>query len=173
MTTKTVGSKYEATRDLDIAAVAKLVRADIKSAVASGALPAGKYGVRIERYSMGRSINIRVSDVAGLDVFDREQLIATERAECDVRTDFSPAAKGVLAQVSHIADAYNRRESDWSADYSNVRFHLSVDFDSAWERDRREAERFIARGFVVSDEMFPAASVSTQESWLESMGTAS
>ncbi len=33
------GSKYDATRDLDIKEVAKLVRADIKQAIKSGRLP--------------------------------------------------------------------------------------------------------------------------------------
>lgn len=170
-TTRVVGSKFEATRDLDIAAVAKLVRADIKAAVVAGALPEGKYSVTIERYSMGRSITVRLSSFPGIDIFDRGQMIASERGE-GVRVGFSSAAKGIIAQVEAIAEAYNRRETDWASDYSNVRFHLTVDIDSTWRDACERIERLIARGFAVSEELFPTPAVSPQESWLEYVGGA-
>lgn len=56
----TIGSKFISGRDL--AAIAKLVRADIKAAIAIGDLPAAlKTTVQISRYSMGQSIDVRVT----------------------------------------------------------------------------------------------------------------
>ena len=43
--------------------IAKLVRADLKALVASGDLPAAKFGVTISRYSGGRSLSVKVSEV--------------------------------------------------------------------------------------------------------------
>lgn len=49
----TIGAKYWETRDLDIAEVAKLLRAEIKESVRSGSLPKQKYSVKIGRGGRG------------------------------------------------------------------------------------------------------------------------
>ncbi len=93
------GSKYEQTKDLDIVAIAKLLRQDIKASVKEGRLPAVKYGVRIERYSMGQSIHISV----GQELTDE-----------------------VKAAVRDLADAYNYDRSDPQSDYFCVRFYVHI-----------------------------------------------
>lgn len=161
--TKMIGTRFEATRTLDVAAVAKLVRADIKAAVGAGELPAGTYSVRIERYSMGQAINVWLSDLAGFGVkgtrvFDVEAMRRAARGE-DVRLVKSDEMRAVLRKVEAIGEAYNRTEIDANADYHNVRFHLSVDVEMTWELARRAEERLAERE-------------TAQESWLAWLGAA-
>lgn len=122
-----VGEKYQP--GLDVADIAKLVRADIKTAIAAGELPQGmKVSVTIERYSMGRSLNVRVTACPGPIV------------EWSTRTEFSHPVRGVYFTASvvvwldclqAIVRAYSRREVDSQTDYYNVNF--SDDVAVAWE----------------------------------------
>ena len=82
----TVGTKYA--RDADIATIAVDVRGDIKRAIADGALPAGKYSVRIRRYSMAQSLDI----TAAIPGVTR----ATNRVE----------AESIVLMLKHIAAMY-------------------------------------------------------------------
>ncbi len=102
---KTVGAKYETTKDLDIAEIAKLVRKDLKEAY-----PRYKFSVRIDRYSMGQSLDVVVSN-----------------------TDLvrhSDAADKLQHEVKEIVNAYNFDDSDSMTDYFHVAFYSGVRVES-------------------------------------------
>lgn len=122
--TTTVGSKYQATKDMDIAEVAKLVRADIKAAIKAGQLAAGKYGVTIERFSMGQALNVKVA-IPGLVDRCPERMAALDRGE-PVRTTRTDAAEAVIAMIEGILGAYNRAEDHGQSDYHHTRFYAHV-----------------------------------------------
>lgn len=141
------GSKYDATRGLDIKEIAKLVRADIKQAIKSGRLPKGtKTGVKIDRYSMGCSLNISIKSIPGT-IFNPNYVAATQsftdyhndEASEVRRTEgqYTQDVDSALKTLETIAHAYDRNNSDSMSDYSDVRFHLSVELDY----DFREAAK--------------------------------
>lgn len=119
------GSKYEATRDLDVAEVAKLIRKDLKNLQARGELPGHlKFRVTISRYSMGRSITITID--GGLwptyrgDVLDARRTAGIPRPWlCEEARDVEEKCEAVLAD-------YNRDDSDSMTDYYAVKFAAHV-----------------------------------------------
>lgn len=54
------GAKYDSS--LNVVEIAKRIRADIKAAITAGTIPAIKTSVRISRYSMGRSIDVTITE---------------------------------------------------------------------------------------------------------------
>jgi|SRR6185437_2116435 len=98
MTYHTIGAKYEQTKNMDIAEIAKLIRQDIKQKHPAAA----KSSVRIERFSNGRSIDVVVK---GINAIHAEQ---------------------VKQDVEDIVAAYNFDDSDAMSDYFHVRFYSSV-----------------------------------------------
>lgn len=128
------GSKYE--RGVDVAEIAKRVRADIKAAVKAESLPAAKYGVRIARFSGGQSLTITASSLP-FEVSNEAYVLADHS---DPRNDrinrLSDAAKAVERALESIGAAYNFDGSDSQSDYFNVNFYLHIDLahDEAAER---------------------------------------
>ena len=125
------GSKYD--RNLDITTIAKLVRKDIRAAVKAGALPFGlKCSVRIQRYSGGQSIRVKVT--AGGEGF-RVQTV--EFLRHDITTPIShfrgerltSEALSTQRTIEGILRAYNFDGSDSQSDYFHVNFYGSVAFD--------------------------------------------
>jgi hypothetical protein len=172
---KTVGPKYEATKTLDLAEIAKLVRADIKEAVRQRALPPAKYTVRIERYSMGQSVNVSVSNVEKPGF-----VLANEhRVRWDLENPYAGLcgapeaafflysfdAREILRAIEEeIVFAYNYKQSD----SYNCRFHASVTFESEWSSELLEKHRTAIRNEKTSK---PANdTTNTQELYLASMG---
>jgi hypothetical protein len=102
---KTVGTKYETTKDLDVAEIAKLVRKDLKQAY-----PKYKFSVRIDRYSMGQSLGVVASN-SGLSTH-------------------SDAANELERKIKEIVDAYNFDDSDSMSDYFHVAFYSGVRVES-------------------------------------------
>ena len=88
------GPKYELTKDLDVAEIAKLLRKDIK-----GRFPSIKSSVRIDRYSMGQSINVYLSEFGKLE------------------------PHVVKSVVQDLMNCYNFDDSDPMTDYFRVRFY--------------------------------------------------
>ncbi len=126
--TKPIGAKYDRSRD--VAAVAKLVRLDIAAAITVGALPVGlKCSVKIERYSLGSTIRVTVTDAPGV-VF-----LSVKRVRHDVATNYgwttdpilSPVGAGIVATLEAIVGAYNRDDSGSLNGYSKA-FGQSVGF---------------------------------------------
>lgn len=91
------GAKYD--QNLSIVEIAKRVRKDLKAAY-----PKTKFGVTIQRYAGGRSLNVKVK--------------ATEGLVC-------------RHKVEEIVDAYNFDKSDMMTDYYHVNYssHVDIPFD--------------------------------------------
>lgn len=106
----TVGSKYEATKRLDIKEVAKLVRADIKQAIKDDVLPKGKFRVNIRRYTGGQSMDIFIP-----------------KEHCGPYPDGKLHKGRRIAGVLYdIGNAYNYDDSDPMSDYHCAKFILFV-----------------------------------------------
>ncbi len=137
MTTTTIGTKYDATRNLDIAAVAKLVREDIKQ-LAAEQFPGLKASVTISRYSMGQSLSVRITAAPAniLNPLHVQHFATTWEIPEDAatRVRYTAEGKAMIQALDLLVDAYNRRETDFHTDYNNSRFHASVDVCGKFER---------------------------------------
>lgn len=124
------GAKYE--KGLQVVEIAKRIRADIKAAIASGELPAIKTSVRISRYSMGRSIDVTITE-APFAVINPEWVQARNEGvsvwELDNIEKFTAEANRVFDVVKNIRAAYNYDRSDSMTDYYDVNFGGGVSFD--------------------------------------------
>jgi hypothetical protein len=133
---RSYGAKYDHTGRMDIADIAKLVRADIKLArkIAQqtaepgslaivdtlGNAPAQiKFGVRVSRFSGGCALDITIKNIP--DNWWVERNNGRERGKFG-----SPALKAVAAELRQIMDAYNHNGSDLLTDYFDVRFYGHV-----------------------------------------------
>ncbi len=179
--TTTTGTKYAATKDLDIAAIAVLVRAEIKAAVASGKLPAGKYSAKISRYSMGRSLTVTYDlsghPGGGFQLHNPVRLAwqmanphaSFGQAPAAAMMRLSPGALAVEATLQGMLDAYNHEVSEPESDYRNTKFFAHVSAESAWSsrrwtieseriaeaaQDAARLEALAARGHAVAVELF-------------------
>lgn len=142
MTTTNYGEKYAATKDLTRVEIAKLIRADIKAAVAVGSLPKAKYSVTCERFSGGGSIDITVAKVEGISVHNAERLLFEhDHPHAYCRLDrFSVEMAGAIAKLERIHADYNYDGSDIQSDYFNVRYYGRVTV----EGDECEAAELVA-----------------------------
>lgn len=125
------GAKYDA--NMDVVEIAKRLRSEIKEEVKAGRLPKGKYSVRIDRYSMGQSIDINIMDVEGPILNpDHDRMSADE----EKRRYYVPKIHEALAKLEGMLQAYNRDNSDTMTDYFDVKFygHAKVH----WELEARE-----------------------------------
>lgn len=138
-----VGSKYKS--GLDITEIAKLVRADIKAAIAEGSLPKLKTSVRISRYSGGQSLDVCVTDCS-VDVIN-DAYVAFE-LEHGINV-YNPerwntqVGKNIDSRLRSIVEQYNYDRSDAQTDYFDVNFYSEVSWDWKWKQgkllDKREA----------------------------------
>jgi len=131
------GARYEATKSLSLAAINRLIRADIKALVESGEIPAGSYSVR----KSSRSIVIEFVAPLG-SLFNNDRLVAEQlnphgwhRGE-----RYSAEARALVATLTAVASAYTYDDSDICTDYFNSRFWLYVKPEPEWELTRRELE---------------------------------
>lgn len=144
-------SKFVSGRN--IADAAKLVRADIKAAIAAGLLPAGlKTSVRIDRYSMGQSLNVKITACPGVVVAS----VARVRFDLEHPRDFtrlpllSAEATRIVETIRAIVAAYNYDRSDAMYDHFDVSFYGSVDFEHGLQEASRDeiAEAIRATAYV-------------------------
>lgn len=133
------GTKYN--KELTITEIAKNVRADIKQAIKSHQLPQGtKVSVKVERYSMGQSLNLKVTALPGVTVENDRWVALWNQGEhqrlvywCSVK---GAAVVGRITNEAHmveqllkdLANAYNFDKSDSMTDYYHVNFHTHVRF---------------------------------------------
>lgn len=155
MTERVYGNKYD--KDLDIAEIAKLVRADLKAAMAKGgSIPAGsKFKVRIQRYSGGQSLSVTIMSITGV------KFVNAARARFEIENPHTyynnhdlrvhtNEAEAVSATVAAIVSAYNHDGSDTMTDHFDVNFYAHIDFDwkvCAIERDEIRAALLIDQSF--------------------------
>ena len=122
MAHKFEGSKYEETKDLDKAVLAKLIRADLKAK-----FPGIKLSVRLSRFAGGSSIDVVIQSMpAGMYVRNhdnRHPVTGMHQWMTDEAIEFTKA-------VRSVCDAYNFDNSEIETDYFNVRFYCDVSFAS-------------------------------------------
>jgi hypothetical protein len=136
------GGKYE--RGLDVADIAKRVRADLKAAVKAGELPKSfKAGVRISRFSGGCSITvtIKVPGVPAVNPARVEFEHDHPHTYCDVAL-FTEEYTALKKKVEAILKAYNFDGSDTQTDYFHVNFYGSVSLD--YDAEKAEKAELLA-----------------------------
>lgn len=138
------GTKFEATKDMGIVDIAKLVKADIAQAVKNGDLPKGlKVGIRTSRYSGGQSMSVTIKAAPGVQIYnpDRVAFDAKPRNEQTGSTPtwLSTEALVINNRIEAIVEAFNFDNSDPVTDYFNVKFYGNVQFDSKLIQDSRSA----------------------------------
>lgn len=111
------GARYEQTKNLTRAQVAKCIRQDIKAAVAIGELPKARYSVTCRSYAGGGSIDVYVSFVEkpgfrlanplrlAWDASHPHRPLADAPSEVMWRN--SEEARDLLGKVEAIVAAYN------------------------------------------------------------------
>jgi len=137
------------------AEIAKVIRADVKQAVAEGLLPAGwTYSVR----SDSLAVDVEVRDCPDAwqpcdggrkcrDVWcsaRNDPAYAHAATAHEVLTDDAEAAKMTLQRIH---GAYNHDGSEIQTDYFDVRYYGHVEFETASSADfrRREKERLASK----------------------------
>lgn len=134
------GSKYTATQDLDIKEIAKLVRADIKVAIAEGVLLAGiKCSVKIDRYSMGQSLDVYVT--AFPEQIWTDEFITSNPLVLFEGERMTAIARSTVRVLERMVAAYNQTDIDSQSDYHCVRFHGGAGFHWELEKADREASK--------------------------------
>ena len=125
------GNRHTETRDLDIAAIAKMVRADIRDSIKAGNLPKGiKVSVRISRFSMGQSLDATVTACpVQVQTSDFIKHHATNPSEYWEGPRYTRWAIAIRGHLQRIIAAYNRENVDTMSDYFDVRFYSNVRFD--------------------------------------------
>ena len=135
------GSKYKS--GMSRVEIAKAIRAEIKSAVKSGALPKAKYSVRCRSYSGGGSIDVAIANVeqVGFELYNQERLARDLSGEYSshMLPWMAPEAMALVGKVEAIVGAYNFDGSDSMSDYFHVNFYGSVDFESEYQCAMRES----------------------------------
>lgn len=131
------GAQYASTQNLDIAEIAKHVRADLRQAQRTGKLPAGlTFRVNIDRYSMGQSLDATICGLTDADLYE-----AVTDGDPYERRRLTATAAAVKEIVRAIVWAYNFDGSDSQTDYYDVRFSGSVSFEDDRDRQFRAREK--------------------------------
>jgi len=123
----------------DTAALAKLIRDDIKGEVAARRLPAAKYSVTTDKYSMGSSITVVASKLPFPVLNEAAFHLSKWGAEFDsdrFRTRYTPEAESLQKKLEAIVGAYHWDRSDPQTDYFHSRFHKDIRLDDRGEMDR-------------------------------------
>ena len=113
---------------LDIAEIARRVRADLKEQV-----PECRFSVTIQRYSMGRSLDIVIkSGPFEPHVWGHDGLRPARY--------LTPECKAVIDRVRTIANQYNFDDSEPQTDYFNYNFALDIHI-AKWPKDFIKTEK--------------------------------
>jgi hypothetical protein len=123
----------------DTAALAKLIREDIKGEVAAKRLPPAKYSVTTDKYSMGSSITVVASKLPFPVLNEAAFHLSKWGAEFDsdrFRSRYTPEAESLQKKLEAIVGAYHWDRSDPQTDYFHSRFHKDVRLDDHGEMDR-------------------------------------
>ena len=148
---RSYGYKYhEAPAYSSAAEIAKLIRAEIKVAVAEGLLPGApvKYSVTSQSYSGGQSVDVEVQNWDGAwvvcdggqgcrDVWCVNRNDPTYAHAAQEHKVLSEEAAVALVTLERIHDAYNHDGSDVMTDYFDVRYYGTVKFESEWGAEYR------------------------------------
>lgn len=142
MTEIVKGSKYEV--GMDIAEIAKRVRADIKAAQEKNELPAdATFSVRTRRFSGGQALDVTILGMPDSWIYVSPGLEPDYANYIPAHGGQTDEAKRAGDLVGAIVFAYNYDGSDVQSDYSNVNFYSHVTIQD--EREARWAEAEKAR----------------------------
>ena len=108
------GAKYDATKDLCLKEIAKLVRKDLKDKFGSG----WKFSVRTRHYAGGRSLDVDV----------KTSPTPLRGAHTEEHGWFTPEGAEAHKAIEAILAAYNYDGSNCLIDYYDVRFYSHVSF---------------------------------------------
>jgi hypothetical protein len=144
-----IGTKYDAA--LDIADIAKKVRADIRAAIKAGTLPKGtKTSVRISRYTGGQRLNVYIKHLGGERVINPAWVKWHDENPTGTYSDGPPrytaTATAAADTIKAIIREYNFDHSQIEVDYFHNNFFGFVEFDYEFrkadeELSRREGEK--------------------------------
>lgn len=139
---KFTGKKFEATKNMDIKDIAKLVRMDIATAKKAGQLPRlMKVSVSIERYSMGCSLCVTVKEWSGRVVNPAWCLGSINDPHGPNRAPrYTEQGTAWLEVLEAIANDYNYDNSDSETDCYEKAFSLHVGFAHIPEDAERQAQ---------------------------------
>jgi hypothetical protein len=138
-----VGSRYE--RSLDITDIAKRIRKEIKTLVANGQLPKGKYSVRTDRYSGGQSLSLKLGAVdPAFKFLNPERVMEEQRRPHDIIPlehfpRFTPEGTQAMEILEALVASYNYDRSDTQADFFSVNFYANVSLDWDYESAEKTA----------------------------------
>lgn len=140
----TTGTKYQ--NRMDTAEIARRIRADIKAAQKSGALPASmRVSVRIDRFSMGSSVDVTIQS-APVQIHTSDFIaheVATKGREFWDGQRHTLAARALVEKLEAIGEEYRRTDSDLQSDYYSTNFYLHVKYANEME----QADRAILREY--------------------------
>lgn len=139
------GARYD--RALSTKEIAARIRAEVKAAIKRGAIPREvKVSVRFRSFAGGSAIDIRVTRVPpGFAILNAEHVRAALADPHNWEATrglprYAPDAVALLAQLTAMARAYHRDNSDSAVDYFDVNFYGGdAAFDWRLERDARRA----------------------------------
>lgn len=138
------GAAYTATRNLDITEIAKRIRVNLRNAQEMGALPAEMtFAVRIDRYSMGQSIDVTLSGMPDAWTFVSPGSEANWSENIPPNGGYSQAAQEATSYVNDVVDSYNRDDSDSMTDHFDVRFYGRVKIQDERSQWFDAQERFV------------------------------
>lgn len=123
------GARYDASRYVTAAEIARNVRADIKAAQARGELP-GKsaeftYSVRSERFAGGQAVRIVITGPEGWD-FRPATADDWQAREYGVTRVLTDDARHFGELLNRIGKSYTRSDVDSQTDYFNVSCYITV-----------------------------------------------
>lgn len=158
---ETRGAKYEATRHLPPREISARIRADIKEAQKAGRIDrAAKVSVRMESYSGGWSVDVRVTALPpGFRVTSESYAAWVKQFGPDRRPPMawrecrSEQYHALMDALEDIRGAYNRDNSDSTTDYFDVRYYgsTSIDWRAAEPLEASEIDAAPADTWLVAE----------------------
>ncbi|MGC0252632.1 hypothetical protein [Pseudactinotalea sp. Z1748] len=134
----TTDGQYRSTTEIN-----KMIRADIKNAVAGGYLPEDlDYRVHKHDSSLSSSINITAEGTGPLEYYDRRDAL---RGYGEPQLQKSPYVKEIEKRLGKIAFQYNWDGSDTQSDYFDVNFYQDARVVSPLDAARSRAYELRAK----------------------------
>lgn len=140
------GDRYEATEDMDIVDLGKLIKKGIKEMMSDGAIPEMKVSVTTNRSP--REVNVKFKS------FPEDKPLFEEKSDDDPRGIHSRGpdykmvdeAKEAKDRVEGFIESFNYDGSDIQTDYFNVRFYQSVKFHYELRSERLDKDLDLDNG---------------------------
>jgi len=126
----TIGPKYDRDQWRSAAEVARLLRADLKAAQESAALPpSAVFSVRSESFAGGQSVRVEIRNLPDRDILDDHP---------DYPNRLNRDARELERTVRRMANAYNRDASDGQSDVFDVHYYAQVSIETEASRQSRQ-----------------------------------